>query len=141
MNYTVIRDPKPLPHMAESIDVQRPRYREAIAEVFDIEAMNLGTIMRPGELRRCVFDSADGLRLIVSREAEASLGRYLHVSASLDSDCPLHRMVMARGAGMTTFLVEAVGRYRAISGDTGPLDLAGITDKGVPHWFRAEEGR
>lgn len=139
MNNTVLRDPAPIPHVAESIEAQRLRYLNAIADVFDIEAMNLGTVMRPGELRRCVFDSADGLRLIVSREAGACVGRYLHVSASLDRDCPLYQEVMV--GGLAAFLSFAVARYRAISGDTGPLELSRISGQGVPHWFRAEEGR
>jgi hypothetical protein len=123
-------------HVAESIEAQRARYPLAVADVFDLESVELGNACRPSELRRCVFDSEDGLRLVVSREAGLGLAEHLHVSASLDSDCELFADARSGKLGPASFVKLALDRFHAISGDETPLEFWGLSPRGIPHWSR-----
>lgn len=126
----------PMPHVPEPVEAQRARYPAAIAEVFDVESIRLGTTTTPGQLRRCVFDSPDGLRLIVSREALAGMGVHLHVSASADQESRLFADARGGRIGIAEFTKIALDRFHLISGDPTPLQFSHLSPKGVPHWHR-----
>lgn len=57
-----------VPFLPEPIESLRARYPEATAEPLEMDLVMLGTLPRPGHRRRNVFDRADGLRLVVSRD-------------------------------------------------------------------------
>jgi hypothetical protein len=125
-----------LPHESEPIEGQRARYREALRETFDVESMRLGNVLAPELIRRHVFDSPDGLRLVVRIEAKSGWGKYLHVSASFDSDSELFEANPSRLVAAEPVVELILDRYHAISGDSQPLNFMGLSPTGVPHWFR-----
>jgi hypothetical protein len=134
---TVLYRPEPLARL-------RARYPEALREVIDMESAARGLVPWPGMVARNVFDCEDGIRLIVSRDdLGGQVGIVLHVSASIDPDAPLYR-VLQRSArhiwpdwAQTKFRRLALARWREISGDEGPVEFAGYGGaKGIPQWFR-----
>jgi hypothetical protein len=128
----------PMPFQPEPLDVQAARYPLAVDRTFDVVALLARQALRPGECRRCVFDSFDGVRLIVSREILPDLSEMLHLSASLDAASDLYSRSLASDPGFpfAAFLDLAHDRFRAISGDTGHLIYMGRSDRGIPHWYR-----
>jgi hypothetical protein len=129
-----------IPFLPEPLASLRSRYPAALAEPCDTESSRLGTSFRPGETRRCVFDCEDGLRLIISRDLHDGL-ELLHVSASINPGSRLWNTLRDGRSGPDEFASLAEGRFRDISGDNEPLDLALISpEKGIPHWFRDLKG-
>jgi hypothetical protein len=124
------------PYEPEDVETQRARYGSALMVVHDVESIRSGNAPDPGLFRRFVFDSRDGIRLVVSVEAVAGQGEYLHLSASLDPDCE-HYADVGRGTlNIGSFMVMVMDRFRAISGDDRPLKFRGLSPLGVPHWCR-----
>ena len=132
----------PIPFEPEPLSSLQARYPDAIAFVYDGDAIRERHAIRPGEVRRNIFDCDDGLRLIVSVERTEALGTYLHLSASMQNECALaERLRPVRDrvgpkAAMEHFRHEAEERFAAISGDTAPLEFLRFTDHCVPHWCR-----
>lgn len=126
-----------LPFKPESMEALRSRYHAALVPVFDCRK---GVPRpRPGELRGHVFDCADGLRLIVSRDRESDAELFLHLSASLTPGLPLYDKLARGGVSKRQFIKLVLARFREVSGDYKPLELAGFSSgKGVPHWRRLE---
>jgi hypothetical protein len=129
-----------IPHVPESIEAARERFPSALAEVVDIESVMLGNEVIPGKLRKHIFDFADGLRLIVSREAIPRWGVYLHVSASFDEHSENFAKVRTGQIGIQEFFHMALDRYHAISGDPSQLEFDHLSSRGIPHWKRPERG-
>lgn len=123
------------PHQPETlIDAQR-RYPAAVAEVYDVESIKLGTVDPPSRHRRHVFDFADGLRLIISRERYEDGRLLVHVSASFACGSELHRQF----PGLMEFMRLACRRFWDVSGDRRVMRFVGITCGNVPHWLVGEE--
>jgi hypothetical protein len=129
----------------EPLDALRARYGAAIATVHDAESVAMRLAPEPGTLPAHVLDCEDGMRLIVSREDCAGTGVLLHLSASLvpgselflellslTRDVPVDRMLAA-------FRAAVEHRFRAVSGDDGPLEFLGYTPgRFMPHWVRRD---
>lgn len=113
----------------ESIATARARYAAALTEVFDVESINLGTVLRPGECRANVFDFADGIRMIVSRDRLPTGKVVLHVSASLRQCGPIDLIAMVQVLAC---------RFSSLSGFVGELGQVVITHGCVAHWNIAE---
>jgi hypothetical protein len=125
-----------MPFAPEPIESLRARYPAALAEPCDVETSRLGTTFGPGQLRRCVFDCTDGIRLIISRDLQESR-QTLHLSASAQEGSRIWNLIHSEMIGPHDFVPMVESRFREISGDDGPLDFGGFSSgKGVPHWFR-----
>jgi hypothetical protein len=133
-----------VPFHPEPLDRLRARYPEALREVIDLELFALGRSPGPGTVRAQVFDSADGIRLIVARmDLGGEVGVILHVSASLNPAAPLYRELLRSARhiwpewSQAEFCRLALARWREISGDDKPIDFVGYGGaRGIPHWFR-----
>jgi hypothetical protein len=125
---------------SEPLDALRSRYGAAIATVHDAESVAMRLAPEPGTLPANVLDCEDGMRLIVSREDCAGTGVLLHLSASLmpGSELFLELLTDCDGpATLAAFRAAVEHRFRAVSGDDGPLEFLGYTPgRFIPHWVR-----
>ncbi len=131
-----------LPAEPQPMILMRRRFPAAVAQYVDIESVKLGTKLHPGELRRHVFDFADGLRLIVSREDWGARGKVIHVSASSEHGSPLFKLLAASvdlagaAASIGTFIYGVKRKFRGLSGRDAALTLDSIShEMGVPHLY------
>lgn len=132
---------KPRP---ESTDTLRRRYPAALSRTFDVDATRCGSAEGvPSLCRANVFDTLDGVRLIVSVTRLADFGRFLHVSVSLleglDWFNTLTIVSQALGPEVASARLKALAerKYAEISGDAEPLTFRGfLPGDGIPHWFR-----
>lgn len=127
----------------EPLDVLRARYGAALATVHDAESVAMRRAPEPGENPANVLDCQDGLRLIVSREDCAGSGILLHLSATLMSGSDLFLELLSLTGDVSVdrilaaFGAAAEHRFRAVSGDDGPLEFLGYTPgRFIPHWVR-----
>lgn len=127
-----------LPFVPETLLEMQARYPEAIAEPFDEELVGLGTQAKPGTHRRNVFDSADGMRLVVSHQTRACGCRWLAVAAHV-----IPGTAWARDqAGPMDMMSIAEGRFAMISGDDGGFRVRGMQREGsFSFWRRIKECR
>jgi len=126
-----------IPFEAETIDRLRARYRAAIAQLLDPLTMTVA----PGQKREHVFDSKDGIRLIISRE-QFDDGPAIHISASVQDKSPLASSLEGGMIHPKRFLKKCVERWQQISGDRREPRLILITPgKGIPHWHLKDGGR
>jgi hypothetical protein len=136
--------PPTVPYRPEPVERLRARYPEALAGVIDLESAARGLVPWPGDEGRNVFDSEDGIRLIVAHcDLGGEVGVILHLSASLDPAAPLYRELLRSARhvwpdwALAEFCRLALARWREISGDDKPIDFAGYGGaKGIPHWYR-----
>ena len=130
-------DPDPMPFEPESLGESQRRYPAAIADLCAVVDANS---YQPGRHRKHVFDSAGGMRLIVSRDL--TKGReLLHLSASAYEGSDLWNSIRSGRVGPGFFLGMAEARFRAVSGDVAEFDsLVFSPGKGIPHWFRQLKG-
>jgi hypothetical protein len=71
-----------LPFEPQALEALRARLPAALSCVYDTQAVERGDIVRPGALRKHVFDCIDGMRCIVSLDRQWSGNVYLHMSFS-----------------------------------------------------------
>jgi hypothetical protein len=136
--------PPNVPYRPEPLDRLRARYPAALRPVFDGESIALGLGPDPGAEAAQVFDSEDGIRLIVAHcDLGGQVGVILHLSASIDPAAPLYRELLRSARhiwpewSQAEFCRLALARWREISGDDKPIDFVGYGGaKGIPHWFR-----
>ncbi len=125
-----------LPFEPQSITEQQDRYAAAVAEVIDREKM---PDYRIGLDRKHVFDSPDGIRLIVSREIVNEVV-FLHFSSSLDEKHDLFDRVRRGYTSKESCIRLMVARFRDISRDYRKAKFQGFSPlKEVPHWTIREQ--
>ena len=138
-----------LPFTPEPIEALKARYAAALAETFDVESVALGTTQSPGETPANIFDTPDGERLIVSRDAHGGkLGCPVHFSYSIhlgtkahDRMCKMARRLVGSQNIIGTFRLHGESLFRLISGETRPLKFVGVSKgSGVPHWLVENSG-
>jgi hypothetical protein len=120
-----------LPFEAEPLESLRERYPRAIADLVDVESVNLGLQYDPGSERKHVFDTEDGIRLIISREDQGEDGKVIHFSASLGRNFP--PVLTDEGTGAVLTMLE--NRFREISGYQGEFGMGVTAPDGIPHWY------
>lgn len=131
-----------LPIVPEPDDQLRARYSAALERVFEPCPSP-----RPAELREHVFDFADGIRLVVSRDRVADprfIGIYLHISASLVPKSEVYNHLLKQqhnspAAALDAFRQMAENRFRFLSNRSMPMMFGGTTEGGTLHWLEAEE--
>jgi len=133
-----------LPNEPRPVAELKARYRAALAHTYDQRAVVEGGCIRPGEVRANVFDFDDGLRLIVSRERDATGRVWLHYSASFPGDCRiadeirLLRLTMAMASVMAKWVGSIPARFAELSGDGRQADRHWRSEIGIPHWLILE---
>ncbi len=131
----------PIPEIAEPLDALRARYPQALAHVYDTDAIRDHGAIRPGECAGNVFDFEDGLRLIISRE-RIDAGVVLHISASLQAKTRLADKLRRSGGTAARLQIEfmraAEKRFRELSGNEQALDFVFWTQGMIPHWQQKE---
>lgn len=98
----------PLPFEPENEELFKERFEDALNPVCVIEDITKVGEIRPGQLRKHVFDYNDGTRLIVSRDKVADIGTFLHVSVSF---CKVPPLV---GKELLQSVVEKVNSLRGV---------------------------
>ncbi len=120
-----------LPFQPELITVQQDRYNAAVAETIDRYKNSEYRIVQQ---RKHVFDSPDGIRLIVSREVN-DLGEFIHFSASFDEYSRLFHEIRLQHVSKEAVLRMIIARFRDISRDYRRAKFEGFSpEKEVPHW-------
>jgi hypothetical protein len=125
-----------VPYSPESVVVLRDRYRQALDPIIDVESVLLGNDVRPDQLRRCVFDYFDGMRLVISVEVMAGRGEYLHLAAWLHDPSELHAADASGDFTASLFALTVLERFAAISGDRGLMAHWPTSTPGVIHFAR-----
>jgi hypothetical protein len=105
----------------------KARFAEALEPVYDAAKVMSGG-QRPGQLRKHVFDSFDGSRLIVSRDRMPDGEMVLHVSVSFRDEAP-------KGPEMLVMVIEKVNALRGYV--PGPI-RAFASNEGVVHMIFPE---
>ena len=127
-----------IPFTPEPLDQLRARYAAALVRVFDSRKVVSGEEERPGQIRTHVFDYNEeglGIRFVISRENEPTLGLVIRFSASWVEESKL--VESARLGGVTIPHLEDIGVmiFQSISGDYREPTLIAISEgSGVPHW-------
>ena len=125
-----------LPGQPESLESMRSRFSKAIAHAVSVEkvAKDPRNAYYPSKYRTHVFDSEDGIRLIVSRDRDGDQ-EVIHVSASLSKKA-------AREFGNLSNIVTRVAEiWQFISGcQASPIGRqAQLTDRTLHFAFRPED--
>lgn len=124
----------------ESINQLAGRYKAAIRDPFDILDVLGGKVSGPGAFRANVFDSHDGIRLMVAVEIHVGSSWVLRLSASPASE-PSRRAVASGELDKEEFRWLALARFRAISRDERPLTFLGHAPHcDLPYWGRLLAG-
>lgn len=132
-----------VPPNPEPLKQLQARYPAAVAKVYRHREPE--TFAQPPSGRpQHVFDTEDGMRLIVSREEDDDGHVGLHLSASVLAG-PLWELLasLPRRRAMREFMQMAIERLASISGrsfsGSGEEAFLGWSgEKGVPHWWFKE---
>lgn len=124
----------PLPHRPEPLGALKARYQAALEPLYDWATIEEWQgELRPGLKRGHVFDFADGIRFIVSRELDDSKRTILHVSASIDAGSLLET-IKAMPNPIGAFLAMAIDNFKKLGDRDLSREPVVITGAGVPHW-------
>lgn len=131
----------------ESVNLLRERYPQALDRIFSASDIITGG-ESPGQFRRYVFDTDEGIRFVVSRDDYPGIGIQLHVSASLNQYIDNEETYAFKKytdifnsdldikTSIRDFISYCEGRFRNISGVTQNMNLLGFTlPRMVIHWF------
>lgn len=133
----------PLPVTNRPLAEHRKRFPEALRRVYelvDVEKWG-NSDDRPGTKPEHVFDFAEGLRLIISRERTEKGKLLVHLSASLTEGSLFDRLAaMPKPQAMHEFKWAVQRYYFELCGRTiGDDEFLGWSEgKGVPHWVIPE---
>jgi hypothetical protein len=111
----------------------KARYPAAVAEVIDVRAIIDGLRLPPSAEPKHVFDTEDGLRLIISMERMPDGKVGTHISASLHDDHV--QRLRERRLSLRETEAWVIATWQALSGSTLRPQLHGVTGGGVPHFF------
>ncbi len=130
-----------LPFEPEILLTMQGRYAEAIREVNDVESVTMGLRLSTGEQRRHVFDFADGVRLVVSRDALAGHPVHIHLGGSAIRGSLVWENLAAGLLSPDDFAARCLERFRFISCNDGQRLDHFFPCENRPHWFGLWEGR
>lgn len=104
------------------------RYADAIRDVYDQSAIVEGRVEPPSGRAQHVFDTPDGVRLIVSRERVSNGMTVIHISASRFKGtwAPVVPILCAEVA--TAFAKVAKVR-------SAEMRFLGMSEGGIPHFY------
>lgn len=113
---------------AETTESLQARYHKALERVWipDAEMSE-----RPGLCRENVFDSENGIRLIISRDKADAVTTVIHFSGSVTD--LFDKSSIGNGIAL---LQQIVRQFRKISNDyKSIITMHQITDAGIPHYI------
>lgn len=116
-----------LPFEPEPNEILKKRVPTALDVVVDSIAAASGKCLRPGQQRKHVFDSPDGLRVILSRE-KVEGGILLHASCSAFADAEILKSLRA-----DNLVNELTKRVQDLTGVRQSPKQTMITNGGVVH--------
>lgn len=120
---------------SESLSSLRGRYNKALEYTFNSEEIFLRDKIRPGELRSNVFDSKEGIRLIISKEINENGTTYIHISSSLMKGTTYLKLKDCKSPkkAQKEFKKLSIRLFRGISGFKNNIDFI-CWDGHIPHW-------
>jgi hypothetical protein len=135
-----------LPHQRETMEAAKARVATALEPLWNAAKMNRQCRKdpqadTPGKHRRHVFDFADGLRLIVSRDElpqpleETGIAIVIHVSCSVDMESTLCGTLPNDDTGQKTLARIASQRISELLDADCPPEPAFWWADSVAHWF------
>ena len=111
------------------------RYPLALAKVWDVESIEMGTEQSPALDPSCRFDFHDGMRMIISRNRMPDGEIVIYVSASAQMGSKLNKSVSSPSR-MLGFIEIVKDRFAFISQSKDRLELLGFSaGKGVPYFL------
>lgn len=117
-----------MPVNPQALHVLQFRYPAAVKErIAAIDTMPGGHLPAPSGNPAHVFDTVDGLRLIVSRELHPNAKTVVHISASFNTP-----EIAARPAA--ELMAWIVATWQRIAQSTAVPVLVKVSDGGVPHF-------
>lgn len=113
----------------EPLERLKLRYSKALEELYIQLDVSRGIRVRPGSQPSNVFDFADGIRLIISKEQQPDGRLVIHISGSaMGSD--------GHPIKLTDNLIHhIVEHYGLISGNLGSLEVVGISHESIIHLY------
>lgn len=133
----------PLQFVPEPLGVLQACYPAAVRAVCDAAGAALAPHRRPARKRQHVFDSEDGLRLIISRERMPDGHVGIHMSASISGfGTAVRQLENARRRGEDVgarFCAMAEHRWDDLARRPIRAEMLGWSTGHVPHWFERSE--
>jgi len=126
------RQPR-VPFNPQPIEELNRRYPAAVRDTYDVREIIEGRCIPPSANARHVFDTEEGLRLIISVEPlPPDFRSYIHMSASFNRPRCLPKTKSLKGADeVEQWILET---FKQISGTSRQLEFLGVSDGGIPHW-------
>ena len=131
--YTAQVVPPPIAHRPtvpvnpQPLHVLQFRYPAAVQPCYDALEVQAARAPSPSKNPIHVFDTHDGLRLIVSRERHPTGDVVVHISASFNSP----EIAARPAAGLLTWIIDT---WQHIANSTAIPQLVKVSDGGVPHF-------
>src|SRR5208282_2292147 len=111
-----------MPIEPEAMESLTPRFPASLVRVWNIDAGDVDGDNRPGLHREHVFDTASGLRFMVSRDQHHKLNDgkpYVHVSVSFRKESEVEQVLQSCGSQLDareTYLRFVRNTFAGISG-------------------------
>ena len=114
------------PFNPQPLQLLKERYPKAVAVAYNVDKCIAEQIIPPSKRPEHIFDTEEGIRIIISRDNKNG-SEYIHFSGSFDDSYqgPMNMNCMQR-------MVDLFG---AISGMREPCRLIGFSKDRVPHWL------
>lgn len=134
----------------EPMAALQARYPAALMKLWDIDSAEFDLNRGPGKYRENVFDTENGLRIMVSREKYAAINGgepQIHVSVSVCADGAVEKVLAGclrepykpHKKARETLLRMVRNTFAEISGLTLPKEPFHVSETGIPHWSICEE--
>jgi hypothetical protein len=118
-----------IPIKPQTLAELQTRYPECLHELYIQQDVARGIRVRPGTQRENVFDFHDKVRLIISKEQCADGRLVIHISGSIRDEG-------GKGRALNDTLIHhIIEHYALISGNMGSLEVIGITENQVIHFY------
>lgn len=123
----------------ETVAEMKKRLHFALMPTYDVDEVAAGKVQSPGTLRQHVFDTLDGLRMIISRDKVGD-SVSLHISVSLDAK---HMNIQSRYAAenIQTFGPFIQKILVELFGEDFDADEWWMSKGGILHLIRVEQGK
>lgn len=121
----------------------RGRLAKALEPIYDVEMVGLGSQTEPhlsSAAEDHCFDWVDGLRLVVARWSGSTLGRGIHLVASVHRRSRLGKKIAWGELGRKDYCGMVCQRWAEVSNDRRPVRFVEWLNGGIPHFFVADSG-
>ena len=115
----------------ESLELLKSRYPKSIEDTYIQLDVARGIRSRPGTHKEHVFDFIDRVRLIISKEQEPNGRLVIHISGSVRNENFNDPEIL--NDNLVHHIIE---HWNLLSGDSNELEVKGITQGQVIHFYR-----